>query len=102
MSIKKNYQKTKKVCKVAFRLSKKDVGHATNVSIVGEFNNWSTKETPMKKSKDSSFSLTLDLKKGLEYQFRYLIDDEIWMNDPDADKYVPSGYSDSENSVIVL
>ena len=90
------------MCKVTFRLSKKDAGDASNVNIVGEFNNWSTKQTPMKKQKDGSFSLMLELKTGCEYQFRYLMDDQIWMNDPAADKYVPSGYSDSENSVIVL
>jgi 1,4-alpha-glucan branching enzyme len=102
VSIKKQYQKTKSICKVTFRLSKKEVSNATNVNIVGEFNNWSTKETPMKKQKDGSFSLSLNLKSGHEYQFRYLIDDQVWMNDPAADKYVPSGYADSENSVILL
>ena len=100
MSIKRQYQKTKSICKVTFRLSKKDVCDATNVNIVGEFDNCSTKEMPMKKSKDGSFSLALDLKTGCEYQFRYLIDDQIWMNDPAAEKYVPSGYADCENSVI--
>ena len=102
MSIKRQSQKTKSMCKVTFRLSKKEVGAAANVNIVGEFNNWSTKETPMKKQKDGSFSFTLDLKTGCEYQFRYLIDDQVWMNDPSADRYAPSGYIDSENSVIIL
>ncbi|MDA8403758.1 MAG: isoamylase early set domain-containing protein [Desulfobacteraceae bacterium] len=102
MSIKKQYQKAKPVCKVTFRMSKKDVCEASNVNIVGGFNNWSTKQTPMKKLKDGSFSLTMDLMKDCEYHFRYLIDDQIWANDPEADKYLPSGYSGSDNSVIVL
>lgn len=85
-----------------FRLSKEDALGAENVNIVGEFNNWSTKQTPMKKLKDGSFTLTLDLESKRQYQFRYLIDDQLWVNDPAADKYVPSGYAGSDNAVVIL
>jgi hypothetical protein len=56
----------------------------------------------MKKQRDGSFSVILDLNLGREYQYRYLIDGANWENDTEADKYVPSPFGDSENSVIIL
>jgi len=52
--------------------------------------------------KDGSFTLTLDLETGREYQFRYLLDGTNWINDEAADSYCPSGFGDSQNSVITL
>jgi len=77
MSLKKQYLKSKPVCKVTFKLTKEDALGAKNVTIVGEFNNWSTKETPMTRQKNGAFSLTLDLEKNRDYQFRYLIDNQL-------------------------
>jgi hypothetical protein len=51
----------------------------------------------MKKMKNGSFTITLDLEPGREYQFRYLIDDVVWENDWNADKYTKSPYGDSDN-----
>jgi 1,4-alpha-glucan branching enzyme len=102
MSLKKQYLKTKPVCKVTFRLSPKEVSGAGHVHVVGEFNNWSTRQNPMKKLKDGAFTLTLDLETGRGYQFRYLVDNKNWINDPAADKYVPSGFSDCENAVVAV
>jgi hypothetical protein len=52
--------------------------------------------------KDGSFSATLELETGREYQFRYLADGKNWINEPEADKFVPSGFGDAENAVVVL
>jgi len=46
--------------------------------------------------------LTLDLKIGKAYQFRYLIDDTIWENDWAADQYVLNPFGNSENSMVVV
>jgi hypothetical protein len=54
----------------------------------------------MKKQKDGSFSVTLNLTKENEYQFRYLVNGTEWHNDWEADKYVPNPYS-GDNSVVV-
>jgi len=40
MSIKKQYLKTKPVCKVTFRISEKRGNSAGTARDVGEFNNW--------------------------------------------------------------
>lgn len=102
MSLKKQYLKTKSICKVTFRLSPEEVPDATHVHIVGEFNNWSTRQTPMKKLKGGAFTLTLDLETGRDYQFRYLLDGQTWINDPAADSYAPSGFSGSDNAVVSI
>jgi hypothetical protein len=51
--------------------------------------------------KDGSFSLSMDLETGRSYQFRYLLDGSIWINDDAADRYQDSGFN-SQNSVIEL
>ncbi len=102
MALKKRYLKNKPLCKVTFSLSKKAARSANTVHLAGEFNDWDEQATPMKKLKNGSFSIALDLESGREYQFRYLLDGKTWENDWEADKYVPSHVEDSDNSVVVL
>ena len=52
--------------------------------------------------KKGAFTATLNLEKGREYQFRYLLDKKNWENDASADRFVPTPFGDSENSVISL
>ncbi len=101
MSIEKKLLKAKPICKVKFSLSGDQYNSTSSILLVGDFNNWQMGETPLKKAKTSVWSVSLDLETGKEYQFRYLIDGTNWENDPEADKFVPSGLG-SENSVLVL
>jgi len=101
MSLKKQYLKSKPLCKVTFSLPKDVAPKAKKVTLVGEFNEWNTAALPMKKLKDGSFKVTCDLSVGSEYQFRYLIDGKTWENDWSADKYVYNGLSE-DNSVVIL
>jgi 1,4-alpha-glucan branching enzyme len=100
--IKKEYLKTKKVCRVTFRLPKIAATDAKSVNIVGDFNGWSIHANPMKKLRSGDYTITLELEPGREYQFRYLIGDSRWENDWNADKYVKSPYGDSDNSVVMV
>lgn len=102
MSIKKQYLKNKGMCKVTFGVPESDDNKIHKVHVVGEFNNWSRSATPMKRSKKGVFSASLDLKPGQEYQFRYLLDDNRWENDPEADRSADTPYADARNSVIAL
>ena len=102
MSLTKRYLKTKAVCKVIFRFPQKAAPKAKTVYLVGEFNNWNTYATPMRRLKSGEFTTMLDLKTGKAYQFRYLIDDTAWENDWAADQYVPNPFGNSENSVVVV
>ena len=101
MSIKKQFLKSKPVCKVTFKVPKKDATDANEVYLVGEFNQWNETALPMQGLKSGDFKTTIELEKGREYQFRYLVDGETWVNDSDADKYVSTPFS-SENSVLVI
>lgn len=96
--LKKQPLKSKPVCKVTFTLP--ESVKAETAFLVGDFNNWDEKATPMKKQKkDSQFSVTLELDKEREYQFRYLVNGAEWHNDWHADKYVANPFS-GDNSVV--
>ena len=97
--IEKRYNKDSTNCKVTFRLPKEAVGYASDVYLMGEFNNWN--HTPLQKLKNGEFKVTLDLEPGKEYKFRYLIDGKKWENHWNADKYVPNAYG-TEDSVVML
>ena len=56
----------------------------------------------MKKMKSGEFKTTVDLEKGQNYEFRYLIDGNKWANDWEADAYVPNMMTFEENSVVSL
>ena len=101
MSIKKQFLKTKPVCKVGFKVSKELANGATKVNLAGDFNNWNETSDEFAILKDGSFSLNVDLETGREYQFRYLLDGTTWVNDEAADAYKSSGFG-SQNSVIIL
>jgi 1,4-alpha-glucan branching enzyme len=100
--IKKDYLKSKNVCRVTFRLPGQAASEAKSVHIVGEFNNWAIHANPMKRLKTGDYSISLELEPGREYQFRYLIDESIWENDHQADRYIKSPFGDFDNSVVVL
>jgi 1,4-alpha-glucan branching enzyme len=100
MSLKKRYLKTKPVCKVTFRVSKNAAKSAQRIHLVGDFNNWSIIETPMKHLKSGEFTVTVDLETPGAYEFRYIVDETTWENEWEADRYVPSSFAACENSVV--
>ena len=100
MAISKMYSKSKPVCKVTFEVSAETVNGAKSVSLLGDFNEWNP--TALKKQKDGNFKASVELEKGKEFAFRYLVDNDVWINDEAADKYVANGISVDENSVVVL
>ncbi len=102
MSIKKKYFKKKSTCEVTFTIPKNLGQKNKTAHLVGDFNDWNTQATPMSKQKDGSFSITVELEKGNEYQFKYLLNDEIWINETEADKLVPSYLNDENNSEIFV
>lgn len=102
MALTKQFVKSKSLYKVTFTVPAEAAVEAKKVALVGEFNGWNPEEAvALKKQKDGSFKAILELNPG-EYQFRYILDDEKWENDWEADKYVPAGVDATENSVVVL
>ena len=51
MSLKKQYLKSKPVCKVTFRLNAEAAGEAKNAELYGDFTGWDDKPLSMKKAK---------------------------------------------------
>lgn len=101
MSLKKEFLKSKPACKVTFYLPEKDAEGAKTVEILGDFNNWEKDKAIVMKAKNGIYSAKVELEAGREYQFRYLIDNETWKNDSEADKYAPTPFG-VENSVVVV
>lgn len=102
MGIRKQFLKSKPVCKVTFKIPEHVGNGTTTAHVVGEFNDWSTSATPMKRLKNGAFSTTVELEKGRSYQFRYLLGVSRWENDPDADDFLRTPFGNSYNSVIRL
>jgi len=71
------------------------------LNLVGDFNNWSITQTPLKQAADGSWSVALTLDGGRQYQYRFFADGQQWHNDWQADAYVPNQFG-SDNSVVNL
>ncbi len=100
MSLQKQFLESKNAYKVTFSLPEKATNGAKEVKVLGDFNNWELEKGIRMKAKNGEFRASVELEPGKEYQFRYLLDDNIWENDWEADKYIPSPYG-VENSVII-
>ncbi len=74
---------------------------ADTVAVVGDFNDWSADASPMTRTEDGSFRLSLALSPGRAYRYRYLIDRTRWENDWRADSYLPNAYG-GDDSVVDL
>lgn len=98
MAIKKQYLKSKPVCKVTFTVPAKE---AKKVAVVGDWNNWKAKAEPLKKLKNGTFKGTIDLDKDQSYEFKYIVDGN-YINDDQADTYAWNDYAGSENGVLNL
>ena len=95
--LKKRYYKGGNKCRVWFYLPPQV--EADQAYLVGDFNNWDREANPMKEKKDGTFYTAMTLETGKDYQFRYLLDDDRWENDWDADAYTPNEIG-TENSVV--
>jgi 1,4-alpha-glucan branching enzyme len=98
MAIKKQFLKSKPVCKVTFIVAAKE---ASNIAVVGSFNDWNTESTPLKKLKNGSFKGTVDLQANTSHEFKYFIDG-TYVNETEADGYAWSDFAGAENSVLTL
>jgi len=80
---------------VEFRLS---MPQARTVCVVGTFNNWDTKQTPMQKD-GPGWKATIPLAPG-RYEYRFVADGQ-WLSDPNAKESVGNDFG-STNSVLVV
>ena len=95
--VQKTYYKTKDYCKVKFSFK---TDEAETIAILGLNKDWKNSVT-MSKKKDGSFIADVNLPKDSTHEFKYLVNETLWVNDPEADKEVPNDFGGS-NSVIVI
>ncbi len=95
--VQKTYYKTKDYCKVKFSFK---ADEAETIAILGLNSDWKNSIT-MSRKKDGSFSADVNLPKDSTHQFKYLVNETLWLNDPGADQEVPNEFGGS-NSVIVV
>jgi len=72
---------------------------AQEVNLAGDFNNWDSSASPMKKDKKGMWKTTLSLKPW-RYEYRFLIDGN-WENDPSCCDCVPNEFG-SQNCVRIV
>ena len=89
--------------KVTFTLSSDVVAEATAGLLLGDFNNWDySNGINLKKQKDGSMKASTTLEGGRTYQYRYLLNDGRWVNDQNAENFVPVEGLYVENCVIAV
>lgn len=98
MAIKKQFIKSKPVCKVTFSIEAKE---AQTASVVGDFNNWNPNEGVLGKLKNGTFKGTFELPVSASYEFRYLIDG-AFLNDNEADAYKWNDFAGTENGIVTV
>jgi 1,4-alpha-glucan branching enzyme len=95
MMLKKKYFKTKDECEVTFEFE----GDAVeSVALVSESNDWKPVEMK-KRKKDGIYFAKLRLPNQGQFQYRYLVDGQNWVNDDAADAYVTNEFG-SQNSIV--
>jgi hypothetical protein len=75
-----------------------DCPDASEVSLIGEFNNWSPEATPMKPAGNGKWTVTVNLPPGA-YSYKFLIDRKQKLPDPLAAGMEPDGFG-GMNSII--
>jgi 1,4-alpha-glucan branching enzyme len=96
MAVKKQFIKTKPVCKVTFSLEAKE---ADSVAVIGDFNNWNPSEGALSKQKNGTFKAAFDLPKDTSFEYRYLVDG-VFVNETEADAYRWNDFAGAENCVL--
>jgi 1,4-alpha-glucan branching enzyme len=95
--VQKTYFKTKDYAKVKFTISPEN---AETVAVLGLNGDWET-TVDMKKKKDGSFATEVTLPKNSKHEFKYLVNAQEWLNEPEADEQVANAFGGS-NSLILI
>ncbi len=82
--------------KIKFEFSAPD---ATEVFLAGDFNQWNTQATPMKKDKKGKWQATVSLEPA-RYEYRLLVDGH-WEDDPSCSDCVANEFG-GQNCVRIV
>jgi hypothetical protein len=95
--VQKTYFKTKDLCKVKFSFN---LDNAETVEILGLNSDWEN-SVVMRKKKDGTFSCEVSLPKNTQHQFKYRVNETLWVNEPEADSQQPNEFG-GVNSVLIV
>ncbi len=95
--VQKTYYKTKDYCKVKFSVN---FDNAETIEISGLNSDWQN-TIIMSKKKDGNFTCDINLPKDSRHEFKYLVNNNTWINEPEADGENHNIFGGS-NSVINL
>ncbi|MGQ0644049.1 MAG: diguanylate cyclase [Elusimicrobiota bacterium] len=71
------------------------------VAVVGDFNNWNKDATVLTQAPGKpDWEATIRLKPG-RYRYKYLVDSNFWLTDPDAKEFESDGFG-SQCSILVV
>jgi 1,4-alpha-glucan branching enzyme len=85
--------------KVRVTFSMPAIAGVTDLALVGDFNNWSITQQPLKQAADGTWSTAVTLDEGQTYQYRYYANGQDWHNDWQADGYKANEHG-SDNCVV--
>lgn len=88
---------------IIFELPAEAVKGATEALLLGDFNNWTLENAfLLEEQEDGSFKTIVPLEVGETYQYRFLLNDGRWVNDYNAQNYVPVAGFSVDNCVITV
>ncbi len=71
---------------------------ARSVAVAGDFNGWQPQETPLQRTEDGAWTVTLQVKPG-RYHYMFVVDGQEWITDPFAGEYSSDGFG-AKNAVL--
>ena len=83
---------------ITFSLPAEAVQGASEVKLLGDFNNWNPENAPrLERQADGTYKAAAELEAGKTYHYRFLLDNGNWVNDYSAQhyEYVPGFYIDN-------
>lgn len=72
-----------------------------SIYVVGDFNAWVQGATPLSPC-EQGWCVEVDLPVGCAYRYRYLVNGSRWINDWNADSYVPNQFGGDDSVVVTL
>ncbi|MBU1053255.1 MAG: glycogen-binding domain-containing protein [Proteobacteria bacterium] len=72
---------------------------ASNVSLMGDFNDWNEKKHPMKKENSEVWKKTIFLNPG-RYEYMFLVDGQ-WQKDPNNGQLCENNFGTHNNYIII-
>jgi len=88
---------------ITFSLPAEALEGASEAILLGDFNNWNGDNAPrLVKQDDGTFSAVVKLEAGKTYHYRFLLDNNRWVNDYNAQRYEAVAGLHIENSVITV